>query len=125
MVQVIRTGATRIVLLTRRYAFKIPNFLTTWGHKWRMGLTGLLANQQEWRMWSFCRYPELCPVVFYLPLGFLVVMPRVEILTADEYAGMSYRTLTGGDSYVLPSEDKPNSFGWLDGRVVCIDYGNW
>lgn len=117
-------GCTRIVILTKRYAFKIPNFAVSWGDKWRLFLHGLLANQQEWRFWSYGRYPELCPVIFYLPLGLLVVMPKAQELSDEEFFSRDFKSLVDRKDYCIPAEKKPNSFGWLNGQIVAIDYGN-
>ncbi len=119
-----RTGVTRVVILTKHYAFKIPNFCESWGDKWRLFLHGLLANMQERRLWQVGRYPELCPVIFYIPLGFLVVMPRVPELTDDEFYALDFETLVNRPDYYVPAEPKPNSWGWLNGYPVAIDYGN-
>jgi hypothetical protein len=115
-----RQGATRIVFLTRRWAIKVPNVLD--GYK--LFLCGLLANLQESRMWQNFPKPELCPVRFHLPLGLLVVMPRLDVLTDTEYANLDYESFRDRGEYSLPVEDKPNSFGWMNGQPVVIDYGN-
>lgn len=79
---------------------------------------------QEWRFWSRGRYPELCPIVFYMPLGLLVVMPRLDVLTDEEFLRVNIDDLTNRDEYQIPVENKANSFGWYRGRPVAIDYGN-
>jgi hypothetical protein len=48
-----------------------PTRLLSWKHF----LYGLLANMQE-AQFSKTSWPELCPVLWSLPGGFLVVMPR-------------------------------------------------
>jgi hypothetical protein len=98
--------------------------LESWGDKWRLFLCGLLANQQEWRFWSRGGYPELCPIKFYIPLGLLVVMPRVREMTDAEFDEFDIKAFVDKEDYCLPIEQKPNSLGYLNGRVVAIDYGN-
>lgn len=115
-----RTGCTRIVILTRRYAIKLPNCLDGWP---RLFYQGLLANLQE-ASFSSAGWPELCPVVFALPWGFGVVMPRCQLLTDDEFLALGMPSWVECGDYVVPVEAKSNSFGWLNGRVVAIDYGN-
>lgn len=102
-------GRNRLVLLTRCYAFKIPTLRC-----WRDFLFGLLNNQNE-AAWS--GEPGHCPVLFALPGGWLIVMPRLPIVTEDEFSRI--------DPAELPqrAERKPDSFGWLDGQVVAVDYG--
>jgi hypothetical protein len=118
-VRVDRTGCTRIVLLTQRYAIKLPNFL----NGWRLFLTGLLANMQE-RQFVATGWPELCPVLFSLPGGWLVVMPCVRVMNEDEFTTFDAASFCGRLDGTVPAEMKSNSFGFLDGRVVAIDYGN-
>lgn len=120
-----RQGAARIVILTKRFAFKLPNFIGYKGGRWKLFLSGLLANGQEKLFWTQGGYPELCPVLFSLPLGFLIVMPRVDVLEDDEFSVWDVREFCTKKDYCIPAEEKANSFGRLgDGRIVCIDYGN-
>ncbi len=114
-----REGCTRIVLLTSKWAIKIPNFLDGW----KLFLTGLLCNMQE-RQFGQMKWPELCPVVFSLPGGWLVVMTKVREITDEEFLEFDSREWADRPDYVVPCEHKTNGFGWLDGRVVCIDYGS-
>lgn len=110
-------GATRAVLLTDRLAWKVPRMST-----WRTFLNGLLANMQE-REFSRAGWPELCPVYFSVPGGWLVVMPRCAPLTDLEWAQIDMRW-TEREDYVLPVEMKRDSFGRLLSRVVAVDYGS-
>jgi len=123
----IRYGATRTVLLTRKYAIKVPSC-----HTWRSFLTGLLANLQE-RVFATLQDDRLCPVVFSLPGGLLVVMPRVTELTEYDWEELGLingvTRWMGGEAaegnYPLPVEfGKRSSFGWHKGRLVAIDYGS-
>lgn len=102
-------GRNRLVLLTRRYAFKIPSVRC-----WRDFLFGLLNNLNE-AAWS--REPGHCPVLYAAPLGFLLVMPRLRILTDTEFASLDPAALPGR------AERKPDSYGWLNGEPVAVDYG--
>jgi hypothetical protein len=113
-----RSGCTRIVILTKQYAIKVPNVCD-----YRMFLNGLLANLTEslWRRWPCA---ECCPVLFALPFGLMVVMPRVRLMTDAEFLDFDYEGFTRKESYSIAVENKSNSFGWLDGKVVAIDYGN-
>lgn len=67
---------------------------------------------------------KLCPVCFYLPLGLLVVMPRANVL---EYGAVDVGVLDAfcnGGTYKIPAELKYDSFGYLNGRLVAVDYGS-
>lgn len=66
---------------------------------------------------------RLCPVIFYIPLGLLVVMPRARVLKRDEISKEELKkfcTLTKG---YIPAELKHDSFGYFKGKLVAIDYG--
>lgn len=114
-----RQGVTREVILTRRFAFKIPRMV----YGWRMFLCGLLANMQE-REFGRLKWPELCPVVFSVPGGWLVVMRRALPLTDDEWFSFDPIPFCQQAHRPLPVEHKRDSFAKIDGRIVAIDYGN-
>lgn len=109
-------GATRAVLLVGDAAIKVPRMTT-----WRTFLNGLLANMQE-REFSRAGWPELCPVLFSIPGGWLVVMRRAAPLTDAEWCTVHPEWAERGE-YVVPVELKRDSFGVLGGRIVAIDYG--
>lgn len=113
----VRLGATRAALLMGGLAVKVPRPTT-----WRTFLTGLLANMQEREFWR-TRWPELCPVLFSLPGGWLVVMPRAEPLSGADWCAFDTEEFIERSDGVIPVEEKQDSFGWLDGRIVAIDYG--
>ena len=117
-----REGVTREVILTRHYAIKFPSMF----RGWKMFLCGLLANMQE-REFSRAEWPELCPVVFSLPGGWIVVMRRAEPLTDAEWSSFDeawYWKFCEPADYHVPVEQKQSSFGKLDGKIVAVDYGN-
>lgn len=128
--RLLTAGATRRVLLTKRWAFKIPLAhphcsTSPWKTFAKRLFRGCLANINEQEFTVLQRVaPELditfCPVVFHLPFGLLNVMPRCEPLTRDEYFSI-YEDL---EKY-LPDvvELKLDSFGKLKGRIVVVDYG--
>jgi hypothetical protein len=113
-----RFGAVRTVFITRRYVFKLPG-RWQWQHWrwwWDAFLRGLLSNMQE-RTFAAQRWPELCPVCFSIPGGFLVVMPRTRPLTYAEWQGFDYRAFVSrGDDYV---EDNFDSYAgtWAPGAL--------
>ena len=113
-----KNGTTRTVFLISKYAVKIPSFFS-----WKMFLHGLLANMQE-ASFSKTKWPELCPVLFELPGGFLIVQKRAEPIDAEEYYSLSFYELTIRKDYIVPAEDKPNSWGKINGKIVAIDYGS-
>lgn len=114
-----RQGVTREVVLFRDYAFKIPKLI----YGWRMFLCGLLANMQE-AQFGRCGWPEVCPVSFAVPGGWLIVMRRARPLTDAEWAGFDAAAFVNQEDRMIPAETKRDSFGMLDGRIVALDYGN-
>lgn len=114
-------GTTRTVLLLGRYALKFPAMV-----EWRLFLLGLLANMQE-RTFSRTGWPELCPVLFSLPGGWMVIMQRARVLTDEEWLKLDSQEVhdfINKQDYIVPVELKSDSFGWLNGKLVAVDYGN-
>ena len=109
-----RRGRNRWVILTRRWAIKVPR-----PTGWRDFLFGLLNNLHE-AAWSR-EGTGRCPVALAVPGGFAIVMPRLRILDEAEFAAVDVAAFNL--AHDLRAEPKPDSFGWLDGRVVAVDYG--
>lgn len=113
-----KQGATRNVFLTKNYAIKIPRMI-----EWKLFLCGLLANMQEVQFWKVFHHEKLCPVLWSLSGGLLIVMPRTHPLTWNDYGQFNYEQFIDAGDWVIPVEDKQDSFGWYEGRIVAIDYG--
>lgn len=133
MIQV-RRGITRTVLLTKRWAIKLPS-LRPYGNGvagllWSIS-RGILANQSETEWWRNTQ-PEnrihLCPVRFSLLGGVINIYPRCEPYeaTEEQELAMFNRTWRPVDDNPAPGDDKAANFGWLtehgQRRVVRIDY---
>lgn len=114
----IKYGTTRTVFLIKNYAIKIPNHV-----EWRLFLHGLLANMQEVKF-SKTGWPELCPVIFSICGGFLIIMKRAKPLTREEFVSLNVEEWKEKEDYIVPCENKLDNFGWVDGRIVTVDYGN-
>lgn len=118
-------GVTRTVILTKRWAIKLPCLV----YGWRYFLYGFLANMQESEWSGFDA--RLCPVRFAGRGGWMIVMPRCESLTDEEYiaeVALDWARMTDGVtgqllSAELPVEMKTCSFGRLNGKIVAVDYG--
>lgn len=110
-------GTTRAVLLIGKRALKFP--VVTEG---RLFLLGLLDNMQE-RQFARMDDPRLCSVRFSLPGGWLVVMQRTTPLTREEFDALDYETFVNHGAFRVSAENKLDSFGWLEGRIVAVDYG--
>ena len=111
-------GVTRSVLLIGPWAVKVPRLT-----EWRLFLLGLLANMQE-ALFSRTGWPELCPVLWSVPGGFLIIMRRATVLTDEEFLTLDLDRWVQRANYIIPAEIKSDSFGYLDGRLVAVDYGN-
>lgn len=37
---------------------------------------------------------------------------------------VEFEAFTKKQDYVVPVENKPDSFGWYEGQIVAIDYGS-
>ena len=115
----LKQGATRNVLLTKRYAIKMPRLV-----EWRLFLHGLLANMQDTEFWRHLHSDKLCPVLFSIPGGFLLAMPRAVAFSREDHAVLDFDAFVDAGSWVVPVEDKQDSFGWYQGRIVALDYGS-
>lgn len=117
----IRYGTTRTVLLIGRLAIKLPVWV-----EWRLFLYGLLGNMQETRWWR--EMPDsramMCPVLFAVPGGFLTVMRRATPVTVEEWMQHSDNWYEEACRLCIPVENKVDSWGCIDGRIVAVDYGS-
>lgn len=104
-----RNGITRIVLLTKNYAIKLPR----WNYGWMKFIEGIYSNLSEQQCWKATQSEHLCPVLYCFG-GFLSIMPRVEICETEE------------EIKTIPNEEgedrKPDNYGIYKGKVVCVDY---
>jgi hypothetical protein len=109
--RLVLTGRNRFVVLAGRWAVKVPSL-----RSWRDFLFGLLNNLNEGE-WATDPTMAHCPVVWRSPGGFILVQRRARILTDQEFVDLHP---------ALPparAEPKADSWGWLDGRLVAVDYG--
>lgn len=116
----IRRGATRTVLITRRWVVKVPSFRRSvgsgLGSRIRSFAWGVAANHQE-KDWA--GQPGFCPIVASW-LGLVQVYPRCTAIHYDP-TPTQYRAITGLD---FPSDYKRENVGLLGGALVWLDYGD-
>lgn len=124
----VHSGTTRMVFLIGKYAFKIPVL-----NSWRGFLNGLLCNSNERNIWHLC--PDyFLPVLWSLPGGWLVCMPRAKTYTVE---GPMYRCFMA-DLFHADNDDNSQALtarryceafwkniGWYKGKPICIDYGTY
>ena len=114
----IEYGASRIVVLTKRFAFKFPR---VHGKNFAYGqldslCKGIMHNIREYEF-SKMNNPYLCPIVFHIR-GLLNVMPKVPLLLEEDMIYFGFPDeLT---SHIV--EEKADSWGVLNGQLVAIDY---
>lgn len=114
----INKGASRIVFVTPKFVIKFPRLIS-----WKHFLTGLLANLQEKRF-AVSDWQELCPVLLSCPFGFWLIMPYAQPLSDSDWLEFNYKKFVDRVNYCVPVENKRDSFGVLNDRIVAIDYGN-
>lgn len=116
----IKVGSTRVVWVGKSYVIKLPPF----NRGWSAFLRGLISNYNEVRL-SKLRIEELAPVPFHLPLGLLVVMPKV-IMKESDLSEWFYVCSISDDaellSMVVSMTEK--SVGRINDKVVAFDYGS-
>jgi hypothetical protein len=116
--QIVRTGVTTTVFLTRRYAVKVPSLRggSLGGPRGRLEgfAKGLLANQSEYQWHTFEPWAGgVAPVLRSWLCGLVQIYPRCAPVPVD------------ADLPLLdpePGDRKPDNYGLLNGRIVRTDY---
>ena len=112
-------GVTRIVFVFNRYVIKIPNFTYSHYHF----LQGCVANWSDRR---FCRLFKSCegafidsvvPSYFCTWFGLIQIQAKCEPMERDLTEEEEKKL-----NFVCDDIHKEN-FGWYQGRLVCLDYG--
>jgi hypothetical protein len=115
----LRKGSTRAVLVIGSLALKFG-----------LGERGCRCNRFEARLYrrvNASRRAMLCPVLWCTPRGTVLAMRAAQPLTeAEKIMLMATRGFPKWD-YVpsdetAPFEYKASDWGWLDGRLVAVDY---
>lgn len=117
----IKRGVSRTVILTRRWAIKVPSFRRSvtgggLGSRLRSFAWGVAANHQEldWR-----GQPGFCPIKASW-LGIVQIYPRCDEVD-HKPTKKEFRAITGMG---FPSDYKRENVGLLDGQLVWVDYGD-
>lgn len=118
-------GITRIVIEFKNVVVKIPRFTFSWNHF----LRGLIANMDErdtWR-WNSGKFEKgrshlLCPVLWCSWGGWILIMPKAETFTAEDWPELygviwEHREAFAGD-------DNYSNYGLYKGMIVKIDYAD-
>ena len=117
-----RKGTNRLVFLIGNHAIKIP--IITNGHL--LFLHGCYANYKER---AYCKmmkgvennkfYNLVAPSVFCSLFGLFQIQKRCD----DVLFGITDEELARFDA-VRGGESKKQNFGYYEGRLVCLDYGD-
>lgn len=118
-----RQGVTRLVFIFDKFVVKIPNFTCQWNHF----LKGIIANIEESKTWQYNsgKYERglsylLCPVLWCSWGGWVLVMKRAQMLTIKDWGTV---TVPEHKKH-FPGDDTLSNYGWLNGKVVKVDYGD-
>lgn len=118
----IKKGATRIVIILKKYVIKIPRFKTM-----RSFSNGLSANLYEKEFSEFL-FPYVSPTIFSL-WGFLNIQYKVLVTNQDAELKIWIKNLDSikcesQRKYLINSvELKTDSIGYLNNKIVACDYG--
>ena len=116
-----RNGVTRLVFIFKNIVIKIPNFTCQWDHF----LLGIIANINENRCYKWHEHNDiLCPVKWISWLGFILIMKRAD---TDRHLKEVYEDglKFNYSSWVncgLGGDDKPDNYGYVNDKLVKIDY---
>ena len=128
-----KKGTTRGVLLTKRYAIKVPLLFTnTRKDKASIFIQGWFSNRIEYKIGKFLSKERFAPVLLSLFGSLVIVMPRCETLFEKEFnSNLSLIEGIKADlKYAYPYYDTTNggyndiyNYGRLNGNIVLLDYG--
>lgn len=110
-------GVTRIVILIGDYAIKIPNFTYCHQHFLNGGYANWLERCYTKRFKCIDEYySKISPTIFCSWFGLIAIQKRVKELnrhlTKEEVKYFKNQT----------ADIKEQNFGYLNGKLVCIDY---
>lgn len=115
-----RKGCARDAILTSRYCIKIPSTASDWRHF----LHGMIANDMELRLSKCEDFRHFNRAIFGLPFGLLNIYPLARPLEIDEFFDLYYQEAMAISNHFELAEKKPDSFGFVNGQLKILDYGN-
>lgn len=118
----ISKGSKRLsILVFHKYCLKIPR-----PHSWHAFIKGIDDNLNE-KIFYSTNFDRLAPIYFSL-LGFINVMPYVKVMNDQETLEIWKDVVDSLEErnvrimYKNIVEEKTDSVGWLNGKVVAVDY---
>jgi hypothetical protein len=119
VIQISRTGSMRSpVIVIGRFAFKFARN--------SRGRASNLYEAKLFRTMGATRRALLCPVIWVSRNGAVQIMraatPLTDMMTIEEYEDVIniWDYMPGEDG--CPFEPKASDWGWLEGRMVALDY---
>lgn len=120
-----RKGVTRLVFKFKKYVVKIPNFTYEHSHF----LQGCYANWSERKLTKNIKGCEgcipselLCPTLWCSWFGLIAIQPRVKPMDRD-LTDEELSLYNGGNKeWFITNDIKKENFGYLNGKIVCVDY---
>lgn len=120
--KLIKTGITRWVILTDKYAIKFPNP----SYSLSNFLQGWIANITEYNTWTIFNSEDIenkeirniiCPVLKQYLWGFISIMPKCKEVPKNQFPEINpHLNIVNWGDY------KIDNYGLLNGRLVCLDY---
>lgn len=85
---------------------------------------GLVANLNEFEYYRcFKSSNKICPILYKFPFGICNIMIRTKSLNREEFYSLDYDEWIKIDNlYSIPVENKIDSFGKIDDKIVAVDY---
>lgn len=117
-------GATRRVFVFKTFVIKVPNT-----QEYKLFLHGILANLQE-KVFSRINRPDLAKVKFCGKLGLFLIMERAETLDVINLDWLKFKEdleeqyKNDEMKEFMLSDAKPCNWGYIDNKLVKIDYGS-
>ena len=120
-IELIRCGCTRNVVLFWKYAIKTPSLSST-----KLFRLGLIHNKKEKTVTRLKITKSISPVVFSF-FDFIVVSKRAERVSHVGLFFLDLAELSAKNpnlSWFFMRDAKPCNFGYINGRLVKVDYGS-
>lgn len=112
-------GTTRMTILTKKYAFKIPIINRSLKHF----IKGWLGNIDESNLWKTNKVDKLCPVLFSF-FGLVNIMPKVEKSNIIEFDKQYILNYFSDLNIHIDVCSGWKNFGYLNNKLVILDYAN-
>lgn len=114
-----KKGCTRWVICIDNVAFKFPALTN-----WRMFNLGRKANIKEWeRSWLSDQRISYAKTLLCVRGGLLNIQQRAKMFSRSEWLDRAGDIIIVKDVMFPHVEMKMDSFGYINGKIVAVDYG--